>query len=308
MFKTKRFLLCVSLERRAEEAPKEHPPAWCSLSLQVVGCLLDADAKTARFTINGADLGVAFEDCNPSGADSQAQSKRDDDTAGFFAALSLEDNEAVRVAIHPEAMRHAPPAGYQPINKSQLYHIPLHVAPPKPAKIAAATVDEDVDMTRARDEQNAPKPAAALTKPAPAKKAADPPPHTPPEPAPEPPAKPPPKVKPPPKPPARKSPASHFFINPWSRLFGGLQSFLPLVASDLSQSTPAQLAPEALDLGTIQSLAELEVLGLDRLKTALMAAGCKCGGTLADRANRLWSTKGRTQDQWDPKILAKKHP
>ena len=66
------------------------------------------------------------------------------------------------------------------------------------------------------------------------------------------------------------------------------------------------IVPVALDLTTIASLDDLTALGLDRLKSALVAIGCKCGGNLEARARRLWSTKGKDSSQWDPKILAKK--
>ena len=62
-------------------------------------------------------------------------------------------------------------------------------------------------------------------------------------------------------------------------------------------------------------------LGLDRLKSALMALGLKCGGyvqlvhvcvyyicmysTLEERAKRLYSTKGLTPDKIDPSLFAK---
>lgn len=62
-------------------------------------------------------------------------------------------------------------------------------------------------------------------------------------------------------------------------------------------------------------------LGLDRLKSALMALGLKCGGyiiilhnnyhhiflysTLEERAKRLFSTKGLSPSQIDPSLLAK---
>ena len=48
-----------------------------------------------------------------------------------------------------------------------------------------------------------------------------------------------------------------------------------------------------LDLSAFMSPEELANLGLDRLKSALMALGLKCGGTLEERANRLFSTKGK---------------
>lgn len=59
-----------------------------------------------------------------------------------------------------------------------------------------------------------------------------------------------------------------------------------------------------LDLNAFSSWEELASLGLDRLKSALMALGLKCGGTLEERAQRLFSTKGKTEV--DPQLLAKK--
>lgn len=59
-----------------------------------------------------------------------------------------------------------------------------------------------------------------------------------------------------------------------------------------------------LDLSAFSSWEELASLGLDRLKSALMALGLKCGGTLEERAQRLFSTKGKKT--LDPSLLAKK--
>lgn len=59
-----------------------------------------------------------------------------------------------------------------------------------------------------------------------------------------------------------------------------------------------------LDLSAFSSWEELASLGLDRLKSALMALGLKCGGTLEERAQRLFSTKGKTT--LDPSLCAKK--
>merc|ERR1712050_67248 len=61
-----------------------------------------------------------------------------------------------------------------------------------------------------------------------------------------------------------------------------------------------------LDLSQIQSAEELASLGLDRLKSALMALGLKCGGTLEARAQRLFSTKGKGIDDIDATLFAKK--
>ena len=60
-----------------------------------------------------------------------------------------------------------------------------------------------------------------------------------------------------------------------------------------------------LDLSAFSSPEELASLGLDRLKSALLALGLKCGGTLEDRANRLFSTKGKNLSQLDPSLFAK---
>lgn len=59
-----------------------------------------------------------------------------------------------------------------------------------------------------------------------------------------------------------------------------------------------------LDLSAFSSPEELASLGLDRLKSALMALGIKCGGTLEERAQRLFSTKGKRNI--DPSLMAKK--
>ncbi|PVD28299.1 hypothetical protein C0Q70_10886 [Pomacea canaliculata] len=63
-----------------------------------------------------------------------------------------------------------------------------------------------------------------------------------------------------------------------------------------------------LDLSAFSSWEELASLGLDRLKSALMALGLKCGGTLEERAQRLFSTKGKTLEQLDPALFAKSKP
>lgn len=61
-----------------------------------------------------------------------------------------------------------------------------------------------------------------------------------------------------------------------------------------------------LDLAAFNCREELASLGLDRLKSALVAQGLKCGGSLEERAERLWKTKGKTADEIDPSLFAKK--
>lgn len=59
-----------------------------------------------------------------------------------------------------------------------------------------------------------------------------------------------------------------------------------------------------LDLSAFSNAEELASLGLDRLKSALMALSIRCGGTLEERAQRLFSTKGKVE--LDPALLVKK--
>jgi splicing factor 3A subunit 3 len=61
----------------------------------------------------------------------------------------------------------------------------------------------------------------------------------------------------------------------------------------------------ALDLTAFDSVDELELLGADRLKSALSALGLKCGGTLRQRAERLLAVKGKKLDEVDPSLFAK---
>eukprot|EP01128_Nolandella_sp_AFSM9_P004856 TRINITY_DN2271_c0_g1_i3.p2 TRINITY_DN2271_c0_g1~~TRINITY_DN2271_c0_g1_i3.p2 ORF type:complete len:357 (+),score=136.06 TRINITY_DN2271_c0_g1_i3:66-1073(+) len=50
----------------------------------------------------------------------------------------------------------------------------------------------------------------------------------------------------------------------------------------------------------------LQALGLDKLKSTLTELGLKCGGTLQQRASRLWSVKGVAAGDIDQSVLAKK--
>lgn len=66
--------------------------------------------------------------------------------------------------------------------------------------------------------------------------------------------------------------------------------------------------PQPLRLGMFNDPKELEALGMDRLKEALEALGLKCGGTLQDRAQRLWSVRGKKMEEIPAnlKVKAKK--
>jgi len=60
-----------------------------------------------------------------------------------------------------------------------------------------------------------------------------------------------------------------------------------------------------LVLEDIETVGQLEVFGLERLKVELSARHMKCGGTLRERAARLFSVRGVHPDKIDPKLLVK---
>lgn len=74
-----------------------------------------------------------------------------------------------------------------------------------------------------------------------------------------------------------------------------------------SRSTPNSAPSDdgPLDLSKFKSVDELVALGIDRLKSALLAIQCKCGGTLEERAKRLYSLKGLDRKDYPPKVRAR---
>lgn len=68
---------------------------------------------------------------------------------------------------------------------------------------------------------------------------------------------------------------------------------------------PQVIDKETIDLLAFSSVAELELLGLEKLKCELIALGLKCGGTLQERAARLFSVRGLAKEQIDPALFAK---
>lgn len=63
-------------------------------------------------------------------------------------------------------------------------------------------------------------------------------------------------------------------------------------------------AEETIDPSAFASATELERFGLDRLRDELAARGLKCGGTLAQRAERLFLLKDKKVEELDEKHLA----
>ena len=78
-----------------------------------------------------------------------------------------------------------------------------------------------------------------------------------------------------------------------------------LQPSQHSSGQPAAEAPPAaISLETYESSGALEALGLAALKTQLQLRGLKCGGTLSERAARLYLLKDTAVDQLDAKHFA----
>ncbi|KAL5863329.1 hypothetical protein ACOSQ3_000843 [Xanthoceras sorbifolium] len=71
-------------------------------------------------------------------------------------------------------------------------------------------------------------------------------------------------------------------------------------------STSSGEMERPLNCDEFNSAAEMEVLGMERLKTELQARGLKCGGTLQERAARLFLLKTTPVEKLPKKLLAKK--
>lgn len=105
--------------------------------------------------------------------------------------------------------------------------------------------------------------------------------------------------------------------------FAGLRSEAPALAAARalpesssgferasSMQPAAAAAPRALELGSLENVEQLRATGPDVLKAELIRRGMKCGGTLDERAARLWKARGiphwKLQQSLDPSLFAKK--
>ncbi|XP_030158106.1 replication stress response regulator SDE2 isoform X2 [Lynx canadensis] len=79
----------------------------------------------------------------------------------------------------------------------------------------------------------------------------------------------------------------------------------PVTKPEDGRSGNSDTGLATLDLLAFTSAAEMEALGLDRLKSELTARGLKCGGTLRERAARLFSVRGLAREQMDPALFAR---
>eukprot|EP00271_Cylindrocystis_brebissonii_P022236 TRINITY_DN8471_c0_g1_i1.p1 TRINITY_DN8471_c0_g1~~TRINITY_DN8471_c0_g1_i1.p1 ORF type:complete len:446 (-),score=117.67 TRINITY_DN8471_c0_g1_i1:906-2243(-) len=80
-----------------------------------------------------------------------------------------------------------------------------------------------------------------------------------------------------------------------------------LIGAEAPGPSVAQLPVEAgsLVLADVASVSQLEALGLERLKSELQVRGLKCGGSLRERAARLFLLTHTPLEKLDPKIFAK---
>ncbi|CAD5112834.1 DgyrCDS2045 [Dimorphilus gyrociliatus] len=74
---------------------------------------------------------------------------------------------------------------------------------------------------------------------------------------------------------------------------------------EINKNEPSKETIKDIDLLSYSNVKELEELGLDVLKFALQSRGLKCGGTLQQRAERLFSVKNLKPHQIDKSLLAK---
>ncbi|PIN02171.1 hypothetical protein CDL12_25315 [Handroanthus impetiginosus] len=81
---------------------------------------------------------------------------------------------------------------------------------------------------------------------------------------------------------------------------------VPIQEESVSPSENLQPSDKPLNFDMYHSAAELEVLGLERLKSELQARGLKCGGTLQERAARLFLLKATPLEKLPKKLFAKK--
>ncbi|XP_034904791.1 uncharacterized protein [Populus alba] len=98
---------------------------------------------------------------------------------------------------------------------------------------------------------------------------------------------------------------------------GGIIESRPVIAEPNGFSKSKPVSNEIVNVGNgdlekplnfdeFNSASELEILGMERLKTELQVRGLKCGGTLQERAARLFLLKSTPLEKLPKKLLAKK--
>lgn len=83
-------------------------------------------------------------------------------------------------------------------------------------------------------------------------------------------------------------------------------AFKPTMTTTLASAGPSSASsPSAgIDLATFATAKDLEALGGDALKAELLRRGLKCGGSVSQRAERLFSVRGLAPDQIPRSLVA----
>jgi len=97
----------------------------------------------------------------------------------------------------------------------------------------------------------------------------------------------------------------HAILEPTLELTPIITPTEPQSNSKEIETTIETTPTNSFDLNQISTIEELESLGLEKLKTELQNLGLLCGGTLKQRAERLFSVKGKNATEIEPKFFAK---
>lgn len=202
----------------------------------ILGCY--RDSSTISYSLNGDDLGVAFENCGQEGTQNHGQKAR-------YPVFSLNENEVISVNIGPHFE-------YCPDN-----HIGINKF--------IFNVNKGNEDKNQEDEDR----------------------------------------------PHKNSHVAKIDLNCESKeIEKKIKSSKP-VDRDLKNNNSGNMNAQeskkckGLNLNDYESVQQLEALGMDRLKEELYALGCKCGGSLEERAKRLFSLKGLSKDAFPTKVRGK---
>ncbi|CAM9271120.1 unnamed protein product [Ectocarpus sp. 6 AP-2014] len=136
-------------QQRWNEGQSDYGEAW--KVGDIVGCLLEIDqaSQTAsmRFSLNGQDMGVAFDGVKlaPAAAEPGSSSLGLKVEPGFFPALSLEEGEAVTVNLGQSPFAHPPPDGFKAVIAARLGGGAVSVAARGPQANVGTTAGGDAE-------------------------------------------------------------------------------------------------------------------------------------------------------------------
>lgn len=238
----------------------------------VIGCLYNFSDGSISFAVNGIDFGVAFE--NVIGGSSSNGSTKDGNTKRLlFPVLSLNEDEIIGMNIGPS-----------------FHHCPANFV----------GVSDLINKTRRSDDQQHQHqtPSSAGDESGKGKTQIL-------------------ESPPPPRTSSLKEEGSLYTTS----MIGGIVLPPPPTASQSTISTSSSKnndkednpkddktrkgGEEPIDLDSFTSALHMEFLGMERLKAELFRLGLKCGGSLTERANRLFSIKGVARDQIPKKLRGK---